>query len=150
MPRMADLLRPENVAVDLAATSKKHALLEVAKLLSASSGLPESAMFTTLVDRENLGSTGFGRGVAVPHARIPQVDGTHMAFVRLSRPVDFEASDDEPVDLICAMIGNYGSATEPLEVLVGACRVLRNPETLTKLRKARNSSEFYTVLSEEG
>ena len=149
MPRIASLLGLENVAIDLRATSKKHALLEVAKLLSASSGLTESTIFTTLMGRENLGSTGFGKGVAVPHARIPRVDSTHMVFVRLARPVDFEASDDQPVDLICAIIGNYGSTTEPFEALVGACRVLRNPETLTKLRQVRNAVDFYSILAEE-
>jgi PTS system nitrogen regulatory IIA component len=149
VPRIANLLGPENVVIDLRATSKKHALVEVSKLLAAPSGLTESAIFSTLIDRENLGSTGFGKGVAVPHARVPHVASTHMVFVRLARPVDFEASDDQPVDLICAIIGNYGSAAEPFEALVGACRVLRNPKTLTKLRNVRTAVDFHSILAEE-
>ncbi|MFU0503143.1 PTS sugar transporter subunit IIA [Pseudaminobacter sp. NGMCC 1.201702] len=150
MLRIAELIRPENIAVDVSATAKRHALLEAAKLLAASSGLPESRIFMALIDRENLGSTGFGRGVAVPHARISGLARTHMAFLRLARPVDFEASDEQPVDLICAIIGNYGAAAEPLEALASACRTLRNPETLAKLRLARNRADLYSVLIEAG
>lgn len=150
MRRIADLIRPENVAIDLTATSKKQVLLEAAKLLATSSRLPEMEIFKALVDRETLGSTGFGRGVAVPHARIRNLDHTYMAFLRLARPVDFEASDDQPVDLICAIVGNYGATAEPLEALAGACRSLRNPETLAKLRLARNTAELYAALIEAG
>ena len=85
----------------------------------------------------------------MPHARVPRVDGTHMVFVRLARPVDFEAGDDQPVDLICAIIGSYESTTEPFEALVGARRVVRNPETLTMLRQVRNVVDFHSILAEE-
>jgi PTS system nitrogen regulatory IIA component len=150
MLRIADLISPENVTTDLPATSKKQVLLEAAKLLAASSHLPGLGILKALIDRENLGSTGFGRGVAVPHARIRGLARTQMAFLRLARPVDFEANDDEPVDLICAIVGNYGAAAEPLEALAGACRTLRNPETLAKLRAARNGADLYSVLIEAG
>jgi PTS system nitrogen regulatory IIA component len=150
MPNISSLLRPESVAVDVRAASKKQVFMEAARMLAASSGVTEAKIFKALLDRENLGSTGFGRGAAVPHARIQDMASTHMVFMRLARPVDFEASDDLPVDLVCAIVGNYGATVEPLKALAGACRSLRNPETLAKLRKAGNAAELYSGLIEAG
>lgn len=148
MIRIARLLHPENMAFDVAATCKKQALLKVAKLLATSSNMSESAVFKALADREKLGSTGFGHGTAVPHARLSQLGTTQAAFIRLVRPVDFEASDDEPVDLICAIIGPEGPTTEPFEALVSACRSLRNQETVSRLRKAGSAVAIHEALAE--
>ena len=99
MLKIGSLLRPENVAVGVKAASKKQVFLEAAKMLAASSGLTEAEIFRALLDRENLGSTGFGRGAAVPHARIHDLGNTYMVFMRLAQPVDFDANDGQPVDL---------------------------------------------------
>ena len=143
-----DLLSPEDIDLDVRAMSKKHALLELARMLAVRSGLPDTVIFQTLADRENLGTTGFGQGIAVPHARIRELGTTHATLTRLVEPVDFEAGDGQPVDLICAIIGPEGPTQEPFEALVSACRVLRNPETLAKLRQAGSAAAVRSILAE--
>lgn len=150
MLKISSLLRPKNVAVGVKAASKKQVFLEAAKMLAASSGLTEAEIFRALLDRENLGSTGFGRGTAVPHARIHNLGNTYMVFMRLAQPVDFDANDGQPVDLVGTIVGNYGATVEPLKALAGACRSLRNSDTLARLRQARNAADLYAGLIEAG
>ncbi|WP_394891592.1 PTS sugar transporter subunit IIA [Mesorhizobium sp. AaZ16] len=148
MLRIIDLLSPEDIGLDVRAMSKKHVLLELARMLATRSGLLDTPIFQALADRENLGTTGFGQGIAVPHARLRELGTTHAALVRLAEPVDFDAGDDRPVDLVCAIIGPEGSTQEPFEALVSACRVLRNPETLAKLRQAGSAAAVHSILAE--
>ena len=148
MLRIIDLLSPEDIGLDVRAMSKKHALLELARMLAVSSGLPDTLIFQALADRENLGTTGFGQAIAVPHARLRELGTTHATLVRLAEPVDFEAGDGRPVDLICAIIGPEGPTQEPFEALVSACRVLRNPESLAKLRQAGSAAAVRSILAE--
>ncbi|WP_047146025.1 PTS sugar transporter subunit IIA [Aquamicrobium sp. LC103] len=145
----SEIFRPEDVAIGVDAPTVKQVLLQAARLLAASSNLPEAEIFKALVDRESLGSTAVGHGVAAPHARIQGAGRAHAVFLRLARPIDFEAGDDRPVDLVCAIIGDYHASAELLRTLAGACRGLRNAETLAKLRQARNSGELYSMLIEE-
>ena len=148
MLRIIDLLSPEDIGLDVRVMSKKHALLELARMLAVNSGLPDTLIFQALADRENLGTTGFGQAIAVPHARLRELGTTHATLVRLAEPVDFEAGDGRPVDLICAIIGPEGPTQEPFEALVSACRVLRNPETLAKLRQAGSAAAVRSILAE--
>ena len=150
MLRIADIITPEAIVIGLEASSKKQALLSVARMLAHSVSLPEARVFKALVEREALGPTGFGNGVAVPHARMAGLDDTHAFFARLAVPVDFGASDDQPVDLVCAIIGPEGSTTEPFEALVSVCRALRNPEAAARLRKAESAFDLYVILAETG
>lgn len=148
MLRITDLLSLEDVGLDVRAMSKKHVLLELARMLAVRSGLPDTRIFQALADRETLGTTAFGQGIAVPHARLRELVTTHAALIRLAEPVDFEADDDRPVDLVCAIIGPEGPTTEPFEALVSASRVLRNPEMLAKLRQAGSAVAVHSILAE--
>lgn len=148
MQHICDFLGVDDIAIGVEAPCKKQALLESARMLARSSGLPEMATLQAFVDREAMGSTGFGDGTAAPHARLPKADGTHAVFLRLATPVNFEAIDGHPVDLICAIVGPEGEATEPLIALASACRVLRNPEASVKLRQADCAQTFHAVLVE--
>ncbi len=106
--RIAELVGPERVGIDVRAISKKQVLLEVAKMLAVPSGLHDTTIFRALAGREDLGTTGFGQGIAVPHARLRELESTYAVVARLAKPVDFEAGDDRPVDLVCAIIGPGG------------------------------------------
>jgi PTS system nitrogen regulatory IIA component len=146
--RITDMLGQERLGIDVKANSKKQVLLEVARMLAIPSGLHDSTIFRALAGREDLGTTGFGQGIAVPHARLRELESTYAVLARLADPVDFEASDDRPVDLVCAIIGPEGPTTAPFEALVSACRILRNPETLAKLRQASSAAMLHSVLAE--
>jgi nitrogen PTS system EIIA component len=149
MMRIADIMTPEAVAIRDGAPSKKQALLDASHMLADRTGLSDTSIFHALVDREALGSTGFGGGVAVPHARVKGLERTHAVFIRLNAPVDYSATDEAPVDLICAIIGPESPATEPFEALVGVCRALRRAETVAKLRRAESAAALHSILAEE-
>lgn len=146
----AQIFRPEDVAINVQAPTVKQVLLEAAHRLAAKSGLAQSDIFKALIDRESLGSTAVGHGVAAPHACIQGAGCTCTTFFRLARPVDFGAGDDQPVDLVCAIIGNYRASAELSQTLAGVGRSLRNAETLAKLRQAESADELYSVLIEAG
>ena len=95
-----DLLVPEGVVADLKATSKKQALQDLAKRAAEVSGLHERAIFDVLMERERLGTTGVGNGIAIPHGKLASLDRLHGLFARLEQPIDFHAIDERPVDLI--------------------------------------------------
>jgi PTS system nitrogen regulatory IIA component len=148
MLHIADIMTPEAIAILEGTSGKKQALLDASHMLAGQTGLSDASIFRALIEREALGSTGFGGGVAVPHARVKGLERTHAVFIRLVVPVDYSANDEAPVDLICAIIGPEGPASEPFEALVSACRALRNPETVSKLRKADCSVAVQTILTE--
>lgn len=101
---LIELLSPEAVVPSLKANSKKHALQEIAHKGAPLCGLPERDIFDTLLQRERLGSTGVGNGVAIPHGKLQQIDRLYGVFVRLDKPIEFESLDDQPVDLIFALL----------------------------------------------
>lgn len=149
MLHIADIMTPEAVAIRESASSKKQALLDASHMLAGQTGLSDASIFRALIEREALGSTGFGGGVAVPHARVKGLERTHAVFIRLVVPVDYSANDEAPVDLICAIVGPEGPASEPFEALVGVCRALRRGETVAKLRRAESAVALHSVLAEE-
>ena len=132
-----DLVTPEAVIPSLKGNSKKQALLELSEKAAAVSGLDAREIFDALVQRERLGSTGIGGGIAIPHGM----------FARLEKPVDFEALDDSPVDLIFLLIAPESAGADHLNALSRVARVLRDQSLIATLRSTRDASALYSVLT---
>ena len=146
--RISDLLKPENVIADLCVADKGRALRELARRAASLAGLPETVVRDALLAREELGSTGLGAGVAIPHTRIAGLDGVHTVFARLSKPIDFDAVDGRLVDLIYLLLAPEGAGSAHLAALACAARALRNPTTAKKLRETTDADALYAILAE--
>lgn len=134
---IGDLLAPKGVILRGGASSKRQALHAVAEAASHALGIEEGRVFEALMEREALGSTGLGSGVAVPHARLREIDRVTAVFVRLDAPVAYEAVDDRPVDLLFALFAPPKDGAEHLRALAAVSRALRSPELREQLRQAR-------------
>jgi PTS system nitrogen regulatory IIA component len=140
-----DLLQPDAV-ITLKASSKKQVLQEIAKKAAVVTGLGERKIFDTLLERERLGTTGVGNGIAIPHGKLAELNGLYGVFARLEKPVDFEAIDDHPVDLIFLLLAPEQAGADHLKALARVSRLLRDPENCEKLRGAANTDGLYMVL----
>jgi PTS system nitrogen regulatory IIA component len=145
---LGDFLKPEGVFASLRVKNKKQALRELAARAALITGLDERQIFDTLLQRERLGSTGVGRGIAIPHARMGGLSRIATVFAQLEEPIDFEALDNEPVDLVFVLLAPEQAGADHLKALASISRVLRDPQTLEKLRAARDRDALYAVLTE--
>jgi len=143
-----DLLNLEGVIASLKVNSKKQAIQELAAKAAEVTKLPERDIFDTLLQRERLGSTGVGHGVAIPHGKLVALDKITGIFARLERPIDFEVVDDQPVDLVFVLLAPEGAGADHLKALARIARVLRDPEIATKLRAATEPEAIYTLLTQ--
>ena len=137
--RIADLITPASIAVRVHIDDKPEALRFAAMALGSRSGLQPERICGALAAREELGSTGIGRGVAVPHVCFPDLDRPYALLFSLAKPIRFDAIDGEPVDLICAIISPPASnsgASNSLSNLAAICRILRNKDRAAAMRKA--------------
>ena len=144
-----DLLTPEGVIPSLQATSKKHALQDVAARAGVMCGIGEREVFDVLVERERLGSTGVGNGVAIPHGTLPDLGHLFALFVRLEAPVDFDAVDEVPVDLLFLLLAPESAGADHLKALAKVSRYLSDREVCARLRGAADADSIYAVLSED-
>jgi len=145
--KIPDFLSANDVMIDVAAADKKKLLTELSRKAGAIVDVLPERLLSELVKREELGSTGMGGGVAIPHARFHQVKKPFGVLVRLRRPVDFEAVDGEPVDIVFLLLLPEAAATgDQLGALASIARKLRNPKTTSALRVARDSAEMYNAL----
>ncbi len=142
---LTDFLSPHHVCADLKASSKKNLLQGLASKMARSFNLDESDVFTALTDRERLGSTGVGHGVAVPHARLEGIDQIHGYFARLSEPVDFDSIDEQPADLVFMLLAPEDAGADHLKALSRVSRMLRDEKFCMKLRDA-DSVDAITAL----
>ena len=142
-----DLLAPEAVVASLKANGKKQALQELASHAARLTGLDERAIFDTLLQRERLGSTGIGDGIAIPHGKPAGLKGLFGLFARLDRPIDFDALDGQPVDLVFLLLAPEGAGADHLKALARVARVLRDPGILERARASRDSAALYAVLT---
>ena len=126
---LSDLLAPTAVLPALKVNGKKQAIQELAEKAAQLTGLPEREIFDTLLQRERLGSTGVGNGIAIPHGKLPKVDKLFGLFARLERPIDFDALDGEPVDLIFLLLAPESAGADHLKALARVARVLPDPAT---------------------
>jgi nitrogen PTS system EIIA component len=143
---IADLITPRSVVAQLRATNKKQALQELAKRAAAMTGIPERTIYDVLIERERLGSTGIGRGIGIPHGRLPGLDTLCGIFARLDRPVPFDAIDDQPVDLIFLLLAPEGAGADHLKALARVSRLLRDRTVCEKLRGTDNADALYALL----
>ncbi|MGD9616346.1 MAG: PTS IIA-like nitrogen regulatory protein PtsN [Alphaproteobacteria bacterium] len=143
-----DLLSPRAVIAQLRAGNKKQVLLEVARRAAALTGIGERRIYDVLAERERLGSTGIGRGLAIPHGKLPELDRLCGVFARLERPIAFEAFDSQPVDLVFALLAPADAGAEHLRALARVSRLLRDDAIRQKLRGAANPDALYALLTD--
>ena len=148
MMEIVDLITPESIFAKLPATSKKQALQELAKRAANISNLGERLIFDALIERERLGTTGVGNGIATPHGKLPGLDRLHGIFARLEKPIEFEAIDEQPVDLIFLLLAPECSGADHLKALARVSRLLRDRRICEKLRGSKNPEALYAFLIE--
>jgi nitrogen PTS system EIIA component len=149
---IADLISPDAVAANLKVATKKQALQEIAQRCAEIDGLKglvdAREIFEVLLERERLGTTGVGAGIAIPHGKLPRLDGLYGFFAKLDRPIDFEAIDDQPVDLIFVLLAPESAGADHLKALARVSRLLRDRSVCEKLRGSDNGDALYAVLTE--
>ena len=143
-----DLVSPDGVLANLRVTSKKQAIQELARRAADISGQPERAVFDVLMERERLGTTGVGNGIAIPHGKLEKVDQLYGVFARLESPIDFQAIDDQPVDLIFLLLAPETAGADHLKALARVSRLLRDIQTCEKLRGTNTTDGIYAILTE--
>jgi PTS system nitrogen regulatory IIA component len=143
-----DLVSPQAIIPALRANSKKQALQELAARASELTGVPEREIFDTLLQRERLGSTGVGNGIAIPHGKLGSFRQLFGLFARLERPIDFEALDGEPVDLVFVLLAPESAGADHLKALAKIARLLRDPAIAQNLRNSRDEAALYAVLTQ--
>jgi PTS system nitrogen regulatory IIA component len=149
---LAELLRPEGVIANLRVVAKKQALQELAKraaeLPELKGRIAERDIFEVLLERERLGTTGVGAGIAIPHGKLPRLERLVGLFAKLDRPIDFEAIDEQPVDLIFVLLAPEAAGADHLKALARVSRLLRDRATCEKLRGSDTADALYAVLTE--
>lgn len=145
---MRDLVLPEAVIASLNVTTKKDILETIAASAAAILGKEPLSVFDVLWERERLGTTGVGHGIAIPHGRVPGLDKVSGFFTRLSQPVNFDAIDDKPVDLIFLLLAPEAAGADHLHALATVSRLLRDPKLCDQLRKAKDEAAIYRILTE--
>lgn len=142
---IGDLLVRDGIVLKSGASSKRQALNVVAAAAASALGLETGRVLEALQEREALGSTGLGSGVAVPHARIEGLSAVRAVFVRLDTPVAYGSVDDRPVDLMFALFAPPRDGAEHLRALAAVSRALRSPELREKLRQARTADAIHAL-----
>jgi nitrogen PTS system EIIA component len=146
---LSDLLTQKSIMPALKAGSKKQLLQLLAERAAQITGLVERDVFDTIMQREKLGSTGVGNGIAIPHGKLKNVKNITGIFGRLETPVDFEALDDEPVDLVFMLLAPESAGADHLKALSRIARILREPETVKKLRGTKDATALFAFLTEQ-
>lgn len=144
---ITDLISSDGIIPSLRVTSKKQLLQELARKASALTGVDAREVFEVLLERERLGTTGVGHGIAIPHGKLPTLDKLHAVFARLDKPVDFDAIDDEPVDLVVLLLAPEAAGADHLKALARVSRLLRDRTVCTKLRGCETSDAIYALFS---
>ena len=144
---LSDLLTQDAILPSLHAQSKKQVLLEVCAVAARVTLHSDREIFDTLLQRERLGSTGVGHGVAIPHGKLRGLERIVGVFARLARPVDFDSLDDQPVDLVFVLLAPESAGADHLKALARIARILRDPALAQKLRTAQDASGIYSVLT---
>ncbi len=143
-----ELISLEGIEANLRVTSKKQALQELSKRAAKISGLHERAIFDVLMERERLGTTGVGNGIAIPHGKLAALDRLYGVFARLETPVDFQSIDEQPVDLVFLLLAPESAGADHLKALARISRLLRDVEVCEKLRATDSAEALFALLSE--
>jgi nitrogen PTS system EIIA component len=145
---LLDFLDPRAVLPALRVNGKKQALQELASQSARLTGVPDSAIYEALLQRERLGSTGIGEGIAIPHGKLPGLTHIFGLIARLDKPVDFEALDDQPVDVLFLLLAPEGAGADHLKALARVARVLREPGLIERVRTTRDATALYAIMTE--
>jgi len=145
---MDELLSLQGVVPSLRATNKKQALQDLARRAAEITHQPERRIFEALLERERLGTTGIGNGIAIPHAKLAGLDRLHGLFARAEVPIDFDSIDDQPVDLIFLLLAPEGAGADHLKALARVSRLLRDRSICEKLRGSEESDAIYALLTQ--
>jgi PTS system nitrogen regulatory IIA component len=145
---LGDLISPEAVIPALAARYKKQVLQELAQRAAELTKLNAADIFETLLQRERLGSTAVGRGIAIPHGQIAGIQRIVSVFARLQPAIDFDAPDEEPVDLVFLLLAPEQAGADHLKALARVSRLLRQPQSIEMLRAANDRATLYAILTE--
>jgi nitrogen PTS system EIIA component len=146
MPDVDEFLTRDRLLLEFASSSKHELFDDLAALAAANTGLDAGMILAAMEQREKLGTTGIGEGVAIPHARVPRLDRLIGFFVRLTAPIEFDALDDAPVDLVFLLLAPESGSTLQLKALARIARLLRDPEVSGRLRTERDADEVYALL----
>jgi PTS system nitrogen regulatory IIA component len=144
---LTDFIALDAIIPALKVNSKKQAIQELAAKAAKLTGQNERAILEILLQREKLGSTGVGNGIAIPHGKLPKLTKLFGLFARLDRPIDFEALDGQPVDLIFLLLAPEGAGADHLKALARVARLLRDADIAHKLRESRDAAALYAVLA---
>jgi PTS system nitrogen regulatory IIA component len=144
-----DFLSPAVVAIDVPATDKASLLKQLAARAAAAAGLQAAMVVAEIEKRDELGSTGIGHGVAIPHARLREVTRPLALLARLKSPIEFDAVDGAPVDIVLLLLLPASSQLDQLNALAAVARRLRDTEVLRRMRSAASSTELYGVVTRE-
>jgi PTS system nitrogen regulatory IIA component len=145
---LSDLISPEAVLPALKVNSKKQALQEISERAAALSGIPSREIFDTLLQRERLGSTGVGNGIAIPHGKLPQAQRIFGVFARLERAIDYDAQDGAPVDLMFMLLAPESAGADHLKALARIARALRDPAFTARLRATKDATALHLLLTQ--
>lgn len=146
---ISDIMTDKDVVIGVKANTKRELLQELASYASKATGLDERTLFDTLLERENLGSTGFGEGTALPHGRFENLKKVQAVFFRLAAPIDYDAIDGKPVDLVFMLLSPEDSGADHLTALAKISRLLKNESVCSKVRKMADTEDIYSLLNNE-
>lgn len=146
---VASLITPDSVVAGIKGANKKQVLLDLSGQLARISGLPDREIYETLLQRERLGTTGIGQGIAIPHGRIAGLRRLVGLFARLQKPVDFEALDGEHVDLVFVLLAPEDAGADHLQALARIARLFRDAKTVQKLRQTEDPAALYAILTSD-
>ena len=145
---LVELIEPDNIIAKLKVSSKKQALQELAKRAARLTKQPERTIFEVLIERERLGTTGVGHGIAIPHGKLTELNRLYALFARLETPIDFDAIDEQPVDLICVLLAPETAGADHLKALARVSRLLRDRTVCEKLRGADSAEAIHALITE--
>ncbi|MCU0882335.1 MAG: PTS sugar transporter subunit IIA [Hyphomonadaceae bacterium] len=147
MTELTDLVAPDAIMHGVTATSRNDLLAQMAAVIEASYAIPAASVLESAMEREHLGGTGVGEGVAVPHARLRGIDHTVGALAILTAPVDFDAPDGRDSDIVFLLVSPVDAGADHLKALARVSRVLRKPEMRTALRSAQTGGALYGLIT---
>jgi PTS system nitrogen regulatory IIA component len=144
---LADILTEESVLVRTEKVSKSALLKAMSDIAAEVTGHDAATIHAALIEREELGSTGLGNGIAVPHGKLAGLGGVRAVFARLTTPIDFDALDDQPVDLVMLLLAPVGSGADHLKALARVARLLRTEAVVDELRATTDPERLYEILT---
>ncbi|WP_127144993.1 PTS IIA-like nitrogen regulatory protein PtsN [Pelagibacterium montanilacus] len=145
--QLADILSQDSIMPCAKVASKRQLLQQLAERASAQVGIDAQVIFDTLLSREQLGSTGLGSGIAIPHGKIKGLPGVTAVFARLAQPIEFDAVDDQPVDIIVMLLAPEGSGADHLKALSKVARLLRSEGIVDRLRSTKDPAKLRDILT---